>query len=51
MVIRASGKGGVCVCDGIYVYTIWDLSGTAAALWNVTRNTGRIPLGRSGIET
>lgn len=36
----------VCVC--VYVYTICDLSD--AVLWNVTRNTLFIPLGRPGIK-
>lgn len=41
----------MCVCDGIHVYTIGDLSGTAEALWNVTKNSLSIPLGRPGIKT
>lgn len=48
-------EGWCCVCcAGIYVYTICDLSAAApaaAALWNLTRNTLLIPLGRPTIKT
>lgn len=40
---RSLGEGW-CVCWNSRVH-ICDLSGTAEALWNVTRNTLRIPLG------
>lgn len=52
---QSQGRVGcVCVVLEIYVYTICDLSGTcaaAAALWNLTRNTLFIPLGRPSIKT